>query len=191
MKKQPEVTKATRKAITDAFAALYKDKNIKDITIRMLTEKAGISRATFYRYFADIYAVYEYIEQFVFEKLEDGISVSMETLELQDAFIDRISAVYQQWREYLEVLFKEDGRNSFAIKVKEKGKATLMERLDLPLEDKKTSYVLDYYMTAVVTVAGRWINHPEELSRKELGEVLKGLVTDGVGARLLLVSRHG
>lgn len=62
MKKQVEITAATRNAFLDAFCTLYKRKPIEKITIQELTDKAGYNRSTFYQYFKDIYGLLTYIE---------------------------------------------------------------------------------------------------------------------------------
>ncbi len=45
----------TKKRIVDAFVALYEEKDIAQITVRMICEKAGINRSTFYTYYTDVY----------------------------------------------------------------------------------------------------------------------------------------
>ncbi|MCD8390233.1 MAG: TetR/AcrR family transcriptional regulator, partial [Firmicutes bacterium] len=62
MKKQPEVTDLTRESLVTAFFQLAEIKNINQITIREITNRAGYNRTTFYRYFEDVYALIEYAE---------------------------------------------------------------------------------------------------------------------------------
>ena len=57
MKKQPEITYRTRQAFVDAFIQIYMMKDINKITVREIVDLTGTSRATFYRYFQDVYAV--------------------------------------------------------------------------------------------------------------------------------------
>lgn len=45
----------TKKRILDAFVALYEEKDIAQITVRMICEKARINRSTFYTYYTDVY----------------------------------------------------------------------------------------------------------------------------------------
>ena len=49
MKKQPEITDATRESFVNAFFQLAKAKSINRITIREITTLAGYNRTTFYR----------------------------------------------------------------------------------------------------------------------------------------------
>jgi AcrR family transcriptional regulator len=45
----------TRKLIQDAFTSLVREKDFKAITVRDITEKATVNRATFYAHFTDKY----------------------------------------------------------------------------------------------------------------------------------------
>ncbi len=45
----------TKKRILDAFVALYEEKDIAQITVRMICEKARINRSTFYTYYTDVH----------------------------------------------------------------------------------------------------------------------------------------
>ncbi|WP_164219777.1 TetR family transcriptional regulator [Virgibacillus sp. YIM 98842] len=49
----------TRKLIMDSFIELSEEKEFKDITIKDITSKAMINRATFYYHFQDIYDLLE------------------------------------------------------------------------------------------------------------------------------------
>lgn len=54
VKNDPRVIR-TKKLILEAFAELIQEKDFKDITVRDITEKATINRATFYAHFTDKY----------------------------------------------------------------------------------------------------------------------------------------
>lgn len=47
--------------IADALVELIEIKNIEDITVAELVEKAGVSKSSFYRNYHDIYDVFEYL----------------------------------------------------------------------------------------------------------------------------------
>ena len=56
-------TKYTKKIVSDTFLELLKEKDINKITVSELCQKADINRATFYRYYLDVYDLLEKIEQ--------------------------------------------------------------------------------------------------------------------------------
>ena len=60
----------TRERIIRAFWEVNKTKPIDKITVKDITEKTGIYRTTFYRYFQDIYAIVEEFEMSLLEDLQ-------------------------------------------------------------------------------------------------------------------------
>ncbi|MGK5511560.1 TetR/AcrR family transcriptional regulator [Brevibacillus formosus] len=51
--------KRTRQLLQDAFTSLVKEKDFETITVRDITEKATVNRATFYAHFTDKFAILE------------------------------------------------------------------------------------------------------------------------------------
>ena len=69
---------ATKHQLAESFKELMLKGSFDKITIRMITEQAGVIRPTFYNYFQDKYEVMEWLleeEVFrpVFEMVEDGM----------------------------------------------------------------------------------------------------------------------
>lgn len=67
----------TKNKIMSAFIELYSDKDITQITVRMICEKAGINRSTFYTYYTDVYALREDKEREIIDDLSEKIMDSM------------------------------------------------------------------------------------------------------------------
>lgn len=63
----------TRNSIFSAFLELRSKKALERITVKELTEKAGISKQTFYLHFKDIYDLADYLENDAIEKLISDI----------------------------------------------------------------------------------------------------------------------
>ena len=60
--------KYTKKVIKETFISLLEEKDLKKITVSELCNNADINRATFYRYYLDIYDLYDKIQdEFVTE----------------------------------------------------------------------------------------------------------------------------
>ena len=60
----------TKKAIYRAFAELLSEKNINDITIKDIADKADINRKTFYNYYNGIYDLTGEIENSIIDSFE-------------------------------------------------------------------------------------------------------------------------
>lgn len=83
----------TRNLLAQALMSLLREKPIKDITVRELTERADVNRATFYAHYHDVYDMFDQLagefdqmlEELVFlhvDELKQGVFEPM----LRDAF---------------------------------------------------------------------------------------------------------
>lgn len=83
----------TKKAIREAFSDLMLEKNIENISIRELADKADISRSTFYMHYQDIYDLYGQIENEVFAEMN---SILYSTHDYRIVFETLIDYFYNQ-----------------------------------------------------------------------------------------------
>lgn len=60
-----------KERIAEALAVLIKEKQIEDITVAELAQKADVSKSSFYRNFRDIYEVFEYLSNGFVNKVCD------------------------------------------------------------------------------------------------------------------------
>jgi len=73
MKEDRRVRK-TKKALREGLAELLMEKNIQNITVRELTDKADVHRSTFYANFNDIFDLYNQVEDVMIQELRDILS---------------------------------------------------------------------------------------------------------------------
>jgi len=66
-------TNKIEKKIIDAFIVIYEDNPIEKISIKMITDLAGLNRGTFYLHYIDIYDLLEKIE-FKFHNISKSIA---------------------------------------------------------------------------------------------------------------------
>jgi len=65
-------TKYTKKVIKDSFLELLEEKDITKVTVSELCEIADINRATFYRYYIDIFDLLEKIKVEFVKEIQDS-----------------------------------------------------------------------------------------------------------------------
>lgn len=114
--KQAERTARTKAALIDAFWKLYKTKPIDQISVREITNGAGVYRSTFYLYFQDAATVLALLE----DELIDRLSVLLDAAEHKNQLADIPSIVasfYKKEGSYLYPLLKEGGDHAFAERV--------------------------------------------------------------------------
>ena len=68
MNKNEIKSNKTKKKICDTYIEIYKQKEINQITIKEITNKAGYNRSTFYIYYKDIYDLHDQIKASIIHK---------------------------------------------------------------------------------------------------------------------------
>ena len=80
----------TKTRILQAFETLSRKKAVSQITVAGLCELADINRSTFYQYYADIYALFEEIEQEYVDRVKNMIEQLRENDENSQAVTQEI-----------------------------------------------------------------------------------------------------
>ncbi|MCQ2486321.1 MAG: TetR/AcrR family transcriptional regulator [Clostridia bacterium] len=93
--------------ILESFNSLVKTKSFDKITVKMISDEAGIGRATFYRHFKDKYDVMNYNFQLILERY--FMSKNSETYE--DLFREFLTIGLDKWSS-LTKMFDTYGANS-------------------------------------------------------------------------------
>lgn len=107
----------TRKNIINAFISLRAKKVIENITVKELSELAGINKATFYHHYKDIYDLSETLEN---ELIENCIATipDADTLFSEKGF-QQLASVFASQSELFDIIFS-GSRVSIAIQKTDK-----------------------------------------------------------------------
>ena len=101
MEKMSAVRKRTDREIRESFLRLLEEKPLKKITVQDICTEAEINRATFYRYYRDVYALYDAITQRFFKELFTDIvsrqlNICTGNLRLKQGVRDALDLIEQQ-----------------------------------------------------------------------------------------------
>ena len=106
MERKSELTKAL---LGEKFKELVAKKGFEKLTIKMITDAAGVIRPTFYNYFQDKYEVMEWL---LWEEVFKEVSGLME----QERGMESLQLLFWKFGEdknYYEKVFEVTGQNSF------------------------------------------------------------------------------
>ena len=106
MERKSELTKAL---LGEKFKELVAKKRFEKLTIKMITDAAGVIRPTFYNYFQDKYEVMEWL---LWEDVFKEVSKLME----QERGMESLKLLFRKFEEdktYYEKVFEVTGQNSF------------------------------------------------------------------------------
>lgn len=171
----------TRRDLIDAFWLHYSSTPIERISVRMICERAGYNRSTFYDHFDNVYDLLRHIEDELipsWEKLPpvtlpDGpIGMPVET------FFD----LFERDKEYYTKLLGSSGDPSFALRFKEAVINMLIKRLPVPQEEAELRMVLEYVVSGMIGVLVSWLDQGEPIPRAELYHLLERLLPQGIFA---------
>ena len=73
-REQDRRVRRTRRQLQAALAALLQEKELKDITVRELTQLADVNRGTFYSHYKDLYDMRQQMEEELFQQLAGMLS---------------------------------------------------------------------------------------------------------------------
>lgn len=170
MRKQPERTAKTKRALVDAFWTLYEETPIEKITVRQITESAGVYRSTFYEYFSDVYAVREFIEKDILDAYE--VLVNKATgIDSLDEGMALLIDFYSNNAKYLAVLWGPHGDQQFLNNVKRIINAKLRSLFSLPFDDPEIDILIEMMLSSVISLLNYWYVHRDKMTIREVIDV--------------------
>ena len=186
MKKQPEVTAATRQRLMDAFWMIYKTKAIDKISIGEITSATGNNRGTFYHYFKDVYEVLEQIENDLISQVHIEVTeaLSNHTFEENSKDINvlySISApIFKRHEEKIFTLLGKNGDPQFICAFRDSFREMLIQFWSLPKETPHIDYLMEYTYSAMIGLMAKWYENGNDLTDDEFLKMAQSLVANGV-----------
>lgn len=165
----------TKKGLRNALFELIKQKDINDISVTELTQKAEINRSTFYFYYKDIYDMMEQIQDEIYSVVDNElIKTDLKFNKLSDytAYIQRFLEFSKENSEICKFVIMNDCQNKLARKILD----ALLENVP----DSKLSYEPTdsrYYLTtfAINAIQGtviEWLNDGMQVPAEEMAAFL-------------------
>lgn len=176
----------TKQKIKRAFLSLYKEKRIEKISIKEITDKAGVNRGTFYAYYLDIYDLLEQIEtevmvalkielQPVISALLSGAKLSLDVLPFN---------FFQQNKEILDLFFGDKADANMIRRLKKMAQGIAISTLHLKVDEdsdegRKLQYVLEYISAGQIALITLWFKNHMAMPMSELGLLVEEVNTKG------------
>lgn len=107
----------TRRSIVNAFLAMRSEKPLEKITIRELSERASIHKATFYLHYHDIYELAEELEKEVIDDILQGLSDPAMLLTDPERFNEELYCLLMANESLLSILFSGNRAGLLAIRM--------------------------------------------------------------------------
>ncbi len=166
----------TRQAFMEAFCLLYAKDPIEKITVLEVSKKAGYNRSTFYQYFLDIYDLLDEVE----DTMADYICENRESIDMySNSFVSSLVELYDTKSVYVNALLGVYGKQHFIEKLLSKKKLNIPE-LNLPDDNRFKPYLIEYHISAVISIFQLWLHRGKDLSVDELIQLTADLYKGGL-----------
>ncbi len=175
--KRDRRTLKTESAIKEAFVSLLKEKRFETITVKELTDRADIHRATFYDHYEDIYNLYRVMVGDILDDIADIyakkqpntyyefyseiIDYISQRLELArhvfiNSRVDHNTTMLYEITSYLVDMTKKLWMNEYGI-----------EEINLKLE-----YQAYYRVYGIIALVGHWISSDYSMPAEDLKKLI-------------------
>lgn len=178
----------TKHSIIMAFWNLYTDKEIDKITVRSITEQAGIHRATFYLHFDHVYAILDCIKD---TQLSAVRYVCTNYTSSENNYADFLCAMQKLYTEnelFLKPLLCEYRDSGFAMEYRRILKEKLQKDIGLPLFSKNSAnyFVIDSFLSGLIETFISCL-HTKKIPLEQAYLLASGIVNEGA---LITLQKH-
>ncbi len=177
----------TKNAIFEAFKKLVQEKDMSDITISELTQKANITRSTFYMYYDTVADVRNDIENEIIARIDKIMS--------EADMAEAMSSPYVLLSTLADEIARQDQNNRYILssstsgqlldKINERIVAAYMHRIgetsDKNLDLGKVRYFIAFAAAGITECFKIWFNHKSSITLEELCKNISDAVQKGVG----------
>lgn len=171
-------TKYTKKTIKDTFLTLLAKKDIKKITVSEICNKADINRATFYRYYLDVFDLLDSIKQEFEIQLKNAYAPKDEDENTVLNFSKAMLTVFLENKELVKILFNTNNGLYFLNNILEIAYTRCKEKWekDLPnLSEYDMEYASIFIFNGALGVVNFWVKNNFDKDIEEISSIIETL----------------
>lgn len=166
----------TRRLLTDALIALSLEKGYESVTIRDITDQAGVGYATFFRHYSAKEALLADVLEAFLEELIDLILTDSTTVD--PAATGRIIFDHaRRHRDLYLLLLDSRGSSDLLNRVHEVGREGIARFVE-PLPDSPVPFEIaaNHVITSFMSLIAWWLEHDAPYSTEEMGRIYSELI---------------
>ncbi len=175
----------TKNAIHTAFKSLVQEKDMANISICELTERAGVTRSTFYMYYQDVSDVRDDIENEILEKLDKTMSEAELAATVFDPYplLSTIANEIVKYDRDNRYILSSDNSGKLLDKLGERVVASFMNmfvKSQMNIDLSRAKYVAAFFSAGIFECFKLWYNHQSSLTLEELCQRMCDMVKTGL-----------
>ncbi len=169
--------------LAESLKELTESRPIEKITIKEITDKAGVIRPTFYNHFQDKYELLEWI---IMTELLEPIKPLIRNGMAEQAFILLFTSVEKEKSFYMKAC-RLEGQNSFENIVKQCITDVLLEVLAGNADGKKNIFpwispklIAEYHAQSMCFLVVNWLRSGMNISAKEMADTYDYMIRHSI-----------
>ena len=171
-------TKYTKKIIKDTLINLLTEKDIKKVTVSEICSKADVNRATFYRYYLDVYDLLDKIEEDFINELKAPYQENPNRVHTVGAFSKEILAVFLENKDLVRILFNTNNNIYFLNEVLEVAyeMCKIKWMSDVPsITEEEIDYAAIFIFNGALGIVNYWVKNDFDKDIEEVSSAIEQL----------------
>lgn len=159
--------------LTKALFDLMKDKPYEKISIREISEKAGLTRQTFYHNFSSKEMLLMYRSDQLFSEFYDYICTN--NINSVEELAVMFFRYWQNHKEFLEVIIENNMEHILTHRCPDYFKTLDLLNVDDSLDETQSEYVYAFYSGALIYTLCKWVKKGMKCGPKEMASIVRGI----------------
>lgn len=180
----------TKRAIHTAFAELLTEKDMDDITVTDIANRATINRKTFYNNYRGVYELVDELENEIVRTF-DAAMREIDFAENPYAVFVKLTDIINSDMDFYGALLRSSRNAGLIHKIRmtlqSKAQERFESRFDVPPE--RLSVMLDYAVSGMVAVYQSWFNSERRQSIEEISGIVGKMCLTGLSGAMADVPR--
>lgn len=168
--------KYTKNIIKTTFLSLLEEKDIKKITVSEICKISDINRATFYRYYLDVYDLLDKIQEDFITELKDASS--NEDTYTVSTFSKELLNVFLKNKELVRILFNTNNNLYFLNDILSVAyeKCKIKWESDIPnISEENMEYASVFIFNGALGVINFWVKNDFDKDVDEISNIIEQL----------------
>lgn len=173
----------TKRAIKKSFIEVLAEKDIDDITVKEIADRALINRKTFYNYYKGVYQIVDEIEDEIVETFDSAVKGIDLKSQMKDPHLifEKLTVIINNNIDFYGALLKTNGNVGLVFKIKELLKSKAQEGFasQFDIEREKLAYMMEYALSGMISVYESWFNSGRKQSIEEISDIVSTICFTG------------
>lgn len=173
----------TKAQLVQGLIKLMRDKDIKDISVKELSDLVDINRGTFYLHYSDIYDMVNQLEDDLFAQFTTVLKKDLVDPKKISSHYDMLLDVFKMLdsnRELTQVLIGPHGDLTFVNRMKRMVKTQLEDLFQNELNEPGFEYLFAFIVSGYVGVFETWLSSDSPLSEEYIASLCTKLISPGL-----------